>query len=595
MINNELKELPEYWCIKSTEENKKILTDYFRRGYDVIVNYYHYVRNNNFQYYNQKFDSTYTEISLEQFKKWVLKKEEVQLTFEIGKWHKFTKEKGFYLKPLNFLNNEFIGNAIGSNKNYYENHKWRSPNRGDYIIITDLSEIQQHLPEGHVDKIETMNTSNLEDFVDFDNIDGISKGDTILLKHTGGAYTHFHPEKDKQYTVLGFTKRNDFIIKNKEFKPSFDSNSYLILLEDKDGQYFTTFGGDYTSYIEKVNNIVKLNEELLKEAKRRYPVGTKFYPAHVNNPQSGKYCIITEDSILEISRNEIISNVNDRWFAGSTEGGISKYGNTLLNRIVYSEGNWAEIVEESKQEAWIPEVGDWAYILGINHTYNNSHFPKGEVFKISKVEADKNNNYYYIYVDKSSTTISGSGTDSTSVRKALPHEIPTDIKKVEYPMTEKECYLPDNWKIYVTKENQNEIRKIANDAGINNYYGFAFDSTSSFYYGFKEGYFYEPNCLEDNLPIITFEQFKAKYDKPKLEAIQTSGRVNKYISGVDSYETTISNQTLGDSIAAFGLAIMASKKQPTNQQSITNQLEFQNPVIINRKKSTNKKLFIINN
>lgn len=81
-------------------------------------------------------------------------------------------------------------------------------------------------------------------------------------------------------------------------------------------------------------------EILLEEAKRRFPIGTKFYPAHLN--QKIEYCIVTEDSVFILSNNEITLQVNNSSFNYDI-----KYGSTIYNRIIYSKNCWAEIVSTS--------------------------------------------------------------------------------------------------------------------------------------------------------------------------------------------------------------------------------------------------------
>lgn len=65
--------LPEKWCIRITNDNYKELNNYFDRGYSFkqYIRSFIHVFNNNFQYYGyQSFE--YTEITTEQFKKYVL-------------------------------------------------------------------------------------------------------------------------------------------------------------------------------------------------------------------------------------------------------------------------------------------------------------------------------------------------------------------------------------------------------------------------------------------------------------------------------------------------------------------------------------------
>lgn len=116
-----------------------------------------------------------------------------------------------------------------------------------------------------------------------------------------------------------------------------------------------------------INDLQKLKERLFKEdpliteAKKRYPVGTKFCPAHVDiDPEdyciitkdcciiTEGYCIITEDSEFTIICGDVYSSITidkKNW----DDSGNSKYGTTTINRVVYysQENKWAEIINQS--------------------------------------------------------------------------------------------------------------------------------------------------------------------------------------------------------------------------------------------------------
>jgi len=70
--------LPEKWCIKVTNENQEDITNYFHRGYTAEIDYYLYVDNNQFHYKSIVKDEYYTEITFEQFKKYVLKQNNME-------------------------------------------------------------------------------------------------------------------------------------------------------------------------------------------------------------------------------------------------------------------------------------------------------------------------------------------------------------------------------------------------------------------------------------------------------------------------------------------------------------------------------------
>jgi hypothetical protein len=91
---------------------------------------------------------------------------------------------------------------------------------------------------------------------------------------------------------------------------------------------------------------VMTNEELLKEARRRYPKGTVYIPAHM--PGSGEKCIAGDPDDFYIYNDDDI---------------IESHGNKEKNGHIYSEyiydnGRWAEIVELVDK----PEIGRYITI-----------------------------------------------------------------------------------------------------------------------------------------------------------------------------------------------------------------------------------------
>jgi len=83
-------------------------------------------------------------------------------------------------------------------------------------------------------------------------------------------------------------------------------------------------------------------EELLEEAKRRYPVGTRFIPAHLGDIDD--YCIITDDTVLQLMYDNVVATVNGKAWLPEEEH-HPKYGSEHnYNRNVYSDGKWAKVL-----------------------------------------------------------------------------------------------------------------------------------------------------------------------------------------------------------------------------------------------------------
>jgi len=116
---------------------------------------------------------------------------------------------------------------------------------------------------------------------------------------------------------------------------------------------FTGGGFGYKSY---KNNIRKATPEevkeyennlLLREAEKRYPVGTKFIPAHMSNTN---YSSVVTNNNFEICKRQnynlaICAMTDDGSYYASSNN--SKYGNTSYDRLVYADGKWAEILTSS--------------------------------------------------------------------------------------------------------------------------------------------------------------------------------------------------------------------------------------------------------
>lgn len=75
LTESELTSLPEKWCIKVTDENKREVNDYFckKTPFKVLLQgEYFYI---DIEYIKTLNHSEFTEITTEQFKKWVLKED----------------------------------------------------------------------------------------------------------------------------------------------------------------------------------------------------------------------------------------------------------------------------------------------------------------------------------------------------------------------------------------------------------------------------------------------------------------------------------------------------------------------------------------
>lgn len=139
-----------------------------------------------------------------------------------------------------------------------------------------------------------------------------------------------------------------------------------------EGNWCYTTDNSTSNHWELMPEGFKSEDDLISEAKRRYPIGTKFRPAHTPDKDVlGYYCIVTEDSVFEKYGDQIVLTVNGEYWIYREN---PKYGNTDYNRIIYYQGKWAEIVSDGQGiNTYGLKVGDilkkevinaWAYIQG---------------------------------------------------------------------------------------------------------------------------------------------------------------------------------------------------------------------------------------
>jgi hypothetical protein len=300
MINNELKELPEKWYVKpNTLEEAKIVAEYFDKEKCGMVkkdNYYSSIllevlakglSNDN---WGLRYHPKHTEISFEQFKKWVLK-EEVETKFIVGQWYKSTPEKNnrqgktYYGKFLKFLNERFVasdymvfGNRILKNEYTFNyGHIWEE--------LTDLTEIQEFLLDNHPDKITTiMKSKKVEDLVypDVIHLESQEQLDEIL-KYNKKLFTSF--KKDEPDMLFGDQNTEDGSGRERS---GFYNNRYY------NNQYY---------------NVYKFSDIIFpeKEPKEKSLVG-RYLKALINYPQAGnvkagEYGLITDHEKTSLEAN----------------------------------------------------------------------------------------------------------------------------------------------------------------------------------------------------------------------------------------------------------------------------------------------------
>ena len=155
--------LPEKWCIKVTAENKKSLEDW--RPMKSITGTGSYMLNDNFKgdfnskgYVTQYYDKNYTEITFEQFKKYVLK--ETVTKVDLSKQEpmktavhvKTSEEFDFVISKIREKSNRYNSwnvyrteSCISSDFGYYQNKDWFSKNNYKVVSFEDWCEDNEYI------------------------------------------------------------------------------------------------------------------------------------------------------------------------------------------------------------------------------------------------------------------------------------------------------------------------------------------------------------------------------------------------------------------------------------------------------------------
>lgn len=133
------------------------------------------------------------------------------------------------------------------------------------------------------------------------------------------------------------------------------------------------------------------NLDLLEEAKRRYPVGTKFYPAHLSGEiEEDVYCIITDDTEFKFIGDSIYATVNGNTYFSADQ---TKYGNTSYNRCLYNNKKWAEIVSSTESKLDVQgtprsqfKIGDKVRVLSESHGWGD--VKKGDIGVVREINSN---------------------------------------------------------------------------------------------------------------------------------------------------------------------------------------------------------------
>jgi hypothetical protein len=143
-----------------------------------------------------------------------------------------------------------------------------------------------------------------------------------------------------------------------------------------------------------------IEEDLISQAKQRYPIGTKYYVAHLTRGSYDNY-------------NDIVDSHNFVWkedcimLEGSTKDGWS--------RVIYEKATkkWADIISQPTEEF---KVGDWVVPLNDNTSHDRNI---GEAYQIETLDGSK-----AVRMFNRELKYDGNGwIEIKDLRKATPEEI----------------------------------------------------------------------------------------------------------------------------------------------------------------------------
>jgi hypothetical protein len=226
---------------------------------------------------------------------------------------------------------------------------------------------------------------------------------------------------------------------------SFESNQYFFI-EDGTKGLEQSFGVDNNKQgAEKQLSLSELctligykqevkeesiEEDLISQAKQRYPIGTKFIPAHVQiKLDDDMYCVVTNHFYIKADKDGDIIAYTDKQQSHSTN---SKYGNTNYERVLYDKklSKWAEIVSEPKTNTSEEfKVGDWVVPLNDNTSHDRNI---GEAYQIETLDGS-----IAVRMFNRELKYDGNGwIEIKDLRKATPEEI-AKVQGYNVPLPDK--------------------------------------------------------------------------------------------------------------------------------------------------------------
>jgi len=198
--------------------------------------------------------------------------------FEIGKWYKnlgfnkthIGKYSGWYnSKTISVSEYIYNGNIYGPSLNFTSDYEKAE-------LLTDLSEIQAYLPDGHADKIKDLVKYEAKPFPK-DNPDAFK----VITKHDILANDKTHVQVSGHMPNI-IPKGSISWCLNKQYFNSIKDNTELRVCPEGNRWGANIYAScfeihpDYINHFDKPIPVESKEFNLLEEARKRYPVGTRY-------------------------------------------------------------------------------------------------------------------------------------------------------------------------------------------------------------------------------------------------------------------------------------------------------------------------------
>lgn len=392
----ELTKLPEKWCVKITEENKDILTKWKTQNNSTVEKAGEYGSSYvNYKGLNCIGKGDKTEITFEQFKKWVLKEETKSL---VGRYLKALKHrpigtnyvKGDYIKIME----DNLKGSVKCEKNY--TFGWDSYNWVRCSLVL--------MPEGFDPNTETTTKFEVGKWYEFDNPYFKDKVYAKFLKeeiHIGGYYIWVFSEYigcDKYMKFEGFldsnrcTKKLTDLSEIQQYLPDNhpDKVKSTIIPEtwyckpenEKEAKILAKYFDDnqcggykcvYSNIIEKCIKFGLSNCGYgLSKKSDATEITFDFFKTHIlkNIETTISECVDTllEEAKIRYPIGTTIENLSDNsiYTINSYDFGVFE-NKTIVNKLyknfcytlitIYKDGNWAKIISLPKNIVF-PNISD---------------------------------------------------------------------------------------------------------------------------------------------------------------------------------------------------------------------------------------------